>query len=248
MSIETINFTCEKHCYEAVCAKPHTARLPENRGVVCTLKSEFLPLKNSPCASSLQQQDPQQHPASSLSPRTRTKGKNQLSSSSPTPQLQALNLLVSASMSSGNTLQNLEFAGPRLRVLFEITKAFQEQAGWYSFANRQVVKSFFIICSNPAQIQPRPCTLLQVQAQPRDQNSFSNLSNSMVCVEISVSVSWVTFLQWRRHHPPCLCTCEMLPGVVSSHTEHRVNAALLQSSIPLYFCSATSRLVDLKHL
>lgn len=106
--------------------------LPENRGVVCTWKSEFLPLKDLPCASSLQQQDPQQHPASSPSPRTRTEAKN------PPAFLLITNTSASSAEFAGlslitpfrNTPQNLEFAGPRLQVLFEITKAFQEQAGW----------------------------------------------------------------------------------------------------------------------
>lgn len=72
MSREAINFTCKKHCYKEFCAKPHTARLPDNRKEICTLKSKFLPLKHFPRASSLQQQ----HPPSSSSPRARSKGKN----------------------------------------------------------------------------------------------------------------------------------------------------------------------------
>lgn len=106
MSTETINFTCKKHCYKVFCAKPHTARLPDNRKVVCILKSELLPLKNLSCMSSLQQQH---HPA----PRVPEQGvrvrASQLSFSSPEPslttssKLQVPNLLVSTSSCPSET-------------------------------------------------------------------------------------------------------------------------------------------------
>lgn len=120
MRRETINFICEKHCYKVFCAKPHTACLPDNRKVVCTLKSEFLPLKNLPCTSSLQLQELQQHPPSSPSPSTRSEGKSLpafffISKTKPpcvtwSAEFAGLSLIASFR----NTLQNLEFAGPRL--------------------------------------------------------------------------------------------------------------------------------------
>lgn len=143
MSTETINFTCKKHCYKVFCAKPHTACLPDNRKVVCILKSELLPLKNLSCTSSLQQQH---HPA----PRVPEQGvrvrASQLSFSSPEPslttssKLQVPNLLVPVLLllSFRNTPQSLEFACPELRVLFRGI-AFQEQDGGYSFVRRQAV-------------------------------------------------------------------------------------------------------------
>lgn len=118
-----------------------------------------------------------------------------------------------------NTLQNLEFAGPGLQMLFRITKAFQERAGWYSFATRRVEKSYLgILCSNSAQIPPGPRVLLQLQARPRHQKSLSDLSNPTGGAERSASASWDVFLQWRRHSHPRLYTREMFSVVFAPLT------------------------------
>lgn len=135
MRRETINFTCEKHCCKVFCAKPHSVHLPDNRKVVCTLKSEFLPLENLPYMSSLQQQELQQHLPSSPNPRTRSKGKSPpaflciVKTKAPCNTSSAEFAGLSLISSFRNIPQSLEFSGPRLQMLFRVTKADQEQAG-----------------------------------------------------------------------------------------------------------------------
>lgn len=184
--------------------------------------SEELPVHLTPTAAGATAA-----PAHLPEPQSTGRGKSlELSPSSPKPSLPSAAPTASAEfaalsliVSFRNTLQNLEFAGPGLQMLFRITKAFQERAGWYSFATRRVEKSYLgILCSNSAQIPPGPRVLLQLQARPRHQKSLSDLSNPTGGAERSASASWVVFLQWRRHSHPRLYTREMYSVVFTPLT------------------------------